>query len=348
MKIRFDLLALGMFCGLFSWGLIRIYRCWAIKEQLLDYPNERSSHDRPTPRGGGVGIALVVWLFGVIVSHDKPGLTWVVAGALLIGVVSWLDDTRRGLSPAIRLITHMGAAGLALIAMSGGSNIAVPFLGTMTLGWVSYLVAMVWIVGLVNAYNFMDGIDGIAGAQAVTAAGGWLAVGLFAGSPVLSAAGVVIGSSAVGFLFHNWPPAKIFMGDIGSAFLGYAFAVIPVFAGWVVPGPKAARIPLAGLLMVAPFVLDATFTFLRRLAKRERLFQAHRSHIYQRLVISGMSHRGVTSIYMALGSLTSAAGVAFVFVEDRAAADIVASAGLAACFAVLLCLVTLRERRASK
>lgn len=339
---------LGAGSVVITWMAVRLFRGWALSNKLLDHPNERSSHDRPIPRGGGIGIVLVVWIFGAFVNHSIPGIGLVVAGALLIGVVSWLDDIRRGLSPAIRLIAHIGAAGLAIGAISGWSQIAVPFVGKIAFGWPSYLLAMVWIVGLVNAYNFMDGIDGLAGVQAVTASAGWLAVGVFAGSPVLSATGTVIGSSAIGFLLHNWPPAKIFMGDIGSAFLGYTFAVIPVCAGWAVPGSLAARIPFAGLLMVAPFVLDATFTFLRRLAKGERLSQAHRSHIYQRLVITGLSHRGVTLVYSALGFLTSAAGVGFIFVEDRLMADVIASFSLAVSVGVLLCLVTLRERGTSK
>jgi UDP-N-acetylmuramyl pentapeptide phosphotransferase/UDP-N-acetylglucosamine-1-phosphate transferase len=110
----------------------------------------------------------------------------------------------------------------------------------------------------------------------------------------------------------------------------------------------AERVPFAGVLMVAPFVLDAAFTFLRRLAKRERVFQAHRSHIYQRLVIAGMSHRDVTLIYGALGLLTSGAGVAFVLVPGRVTSGVAAAAGLAACFAALLCLVTIREGRVSR
>jgi Fuc2NAc and GlcNAc transferase len=348
LNIMFDLIMPGKLCGLCSWGLIKVFRGWALEHRLLDHPNERSSHDRPTPRGGGVGIVLVVCIFGGAASSGFAGLTWILAGALLIAAVSWLDDIRRGLSPLIRLIAHAGAAGLALRGMSGWERLDVFFLDSITPGWLSYLVAAVWIVGLVNAYNFMDGIDGLAGIQAVTASAGWLVVGLLSGSRVLAAAGVVIGSSAVGFLLHNWPPAKIFMGDIGSAFLGYAFAVIPLCAGRVVPESLAGRVPFAGVLMVAPFVLDAAFTFLRRLVKGERLVQAHRSHIYQRLVITGFSHRGVTLIYGALGLLTSAAGVAFVLIADKRAADLTAAAGLAACFAALLCLVTKREGRVSR
>jgi len=289
------------------------------------------------------------WLIGFsrrplnpLFSLRQVGL--IVAGGMLIAAISWLDDIRHGLSPGVRLIVHLAAAGLALIAAGGWSRIMLPFLGTVKLGWAGSLVALVWIVGLVNAYNFMDGIDGIAGVQTVSAAAGWFVVGQMIDSPILTATGLLLGCSAIGFLVHNWPPAKIFMGDIGSAFLGYCFAVLPLVAGPTVSVSLADRIPVAALLMVAPFVVDATFTFLRRLARREKLSQAHRSHIYQRLIITGLSHRIVTLLYLGLGFVGSAAGLAFLLLSDRMLAGGLVLGALAVIWLVPLVWVLSRER----
>ena len=193
----------------------------------------------------------------------------------------------------------------------------------------------------------MDGIDGIAGIQAATAAIGWLAVGLISRIPLISAAGILLGSSSLGFLFHNWQPAKVFMGDVGSAFLGYSYAVLPLVAGQLISSTLAGRLPLAGFLMVAPFVEDALFTFFSRLARREKLAHAHRSHLYQRLVISGLSHRSVALIYGALGLVGSCASLLFLYLDNRRLADIVALAAVTVIFGVPLGLVVDREKRAT-
>ena len=338
-----------------SWGITGAFRRWALKKRLLDYPNERSSHTRPTARGGGIGIVLVILVSGLVwLGRSVKGPAWpfdpwrvglILAGGILIAAVSWLDDARRGLSPGVRLAVHAAAAGLVLLGAGGWSRIALPVAGTISLGIVGFAAALVWILGLVNAYNFMDGIDGIAGAQAVAAAAGWFAVGRLAGNPALSAAAVVIGASAIGFLIHNRPPARIFMGDIGSASLGYVFAVMPILVARTLPNPLAERAPVAGLLMVAPFVVDATFTFFRRLARRERLALAHRSHLYQRLVITGLGHGTVTGLYFILGVVASAAGLAFLFVPDRTRAGLSAAAALALVWGAPWIWASLRERR---
>ena len=147
---------------------------------------------------------------------------------------------------------------------------------------------MLWI----NAYNFMDGIDGLAGSQTVVAGLGWLVPGGIVGLPIF---GVLVAGSSLGFLGHNWPPTRIFMGDVGSVFLGFTLAVLAVIGGLAHP-----RLPLAGLLVVWPFVFDTTFTIVRRLRRGENIFAAHRSHLYQRLVIAGYSQRAVTLLYAGL------------------------------------------------
>ncbi len=352
------LAAYGGASALLSWGITGIFRRWALNERLLDYPNERSSHMKPTPRGGGIGIVLVIWLMGIawlIASFSRHTLSFfdpfraglILAGGLLIAVISGLDDARRGLSPGFRLAVHVAAAGLVLFGAGAWSRIALPFVGSVGLGGLGFAAELIWIVGLVNAYNFMDGIDGIASLQAVSAAAGWFAVGLLSGHFGLAAAGAVIGASAVGFLFHNWPPAKIFMGDIGSASLGYVFSVLPILAARSLPEPVSERAPIAGFLMVGPFVVDATFTFFRRLARRERLSMAHRSHLYQRLVITGLRHRTVTVLYFALGSVGSLSGLAFLYAPDRTLAGLMAAAAVVLFWGVPWIWAWAREKSAT-
>ena len=142
----------------------------------------------------------------------------------------------------------------------------------------------------------MDGIDGIAGMQAVTAGIGWLIIGQMLGFETVAFYGGVIAFSSFGFLIHNWHPAKIFMGDVGSAFLGYTFAVLPLLTKNET-ADNFSLLPIIAVGLVFLFVLDTTLTFFRRILKREKIWQAHRSHIYQQLVISGFSHRSVTLFY---------------------------------------------------
>ena len=351
------LFALGCLGVFLSWGCTEVFRRSAFSKKHLDLPNERSLHTNPTPRGGGIGIVLVVLFFGTVLqfglsrgpgqglSAAQAGL--VMGGSLLIAVISWLDDFRKGMPPSLRLAVHAAAALMVVLATGGWSHLGLPIRETMTLQYAGYLLAIVWTVGLVNAYNFMDGIDGLAATQTVTAALGWLVIGIIAGSPFLAAAGVLLASSAIGFLIHNWPPAKVFMGDVGSAFLGFCFAAMPFCAAKTTWGLTASRLPIAGFLMVAPFVIDASFTFIRRLIKREKLSQAHRSHLYQRLVVTGLSHGTVTLIYMILGLLGGFGAVLFVFLTDRVAADIIAIMVGTAIFLIPMIWVISRERRAS-
>ena len=291
--------------GLVFLAFVASYLCvaglrrWAEHRHILDMPNERSSHTRPIARGGGLVIVIITlaglmayWLF-------KQDLHWgmlliYLPGAILIAVVSWLDDLR-SLPNRLRFAAHTIGAILIILGFGYWQTFSIPFLGSLYLGWFGFVITFLWIVGLTNAYNFMDGIDGIAGGQAVVAGLGWAVLGRLSGQPLTSVLGLLLAASSLGFLGHNWPPARIFMGDVGSAFLGYTFAVLPTIAG-----VKDSRLILAGLLLVWPFVFDTAFTFLKRLFKGENVFAAHRSHLYQRLVIVGYSHRFVTLLYIGL------------------------------------------------
>jgi UDP-N-acetylmuramyl pentapeptide phosphotransferase/UDP-N-acetylglucosamine-1-phosphate transferase len=293
------------YCGVAS------LRVWAERRQILDVPNERSSHTRPTPRGGGLVIALVstiglllAWFF--YPAWPPVALAAYLLGAWLIAAVSWLDDLR-SLPSRLRFAAHSLAAIFVILAFGYWRVVNVPLAGPVNLGWLGLPITFVWIVGLTNAYNFMDGIDGIAGGQAVVAGIGWVLLGWLSRQPLCSVLGLLLAASSLGFLGHNWPPARIFMGDVGSAFLGYSFAVLAVIAAKSDP-----RLAAAGFLLVWPFVFDTTFTLLRRLRMRENIFAAHRSHLYQRLIILGYSHGRVSLLYAGLATLGGVLAVAWV------------------------------------
>ena len=295
------LVVLGATGLVLSYVWVGRIRVWAERHRMLDIPNERSSHTVPVARGGGLAI-VAVSLTGLVLSWywistwSRPVLTYVI-GAILVFTVSWLDDLRP-LSNRVRFAVHAASAILVVTCCGRLDAITVPFLGRIDLGMAGFLVAFLWIVGLTNAYNFMDGIDGIAGGQAVVGGVGWAILGWMLNIPLVSALGALLATTSLGFLFHNWPPARIFMGDAGSAFLGYSFACLAIISL-----EKNSTMALAGVLIVWPFVFDTTFTFFRRLINRENVFAAHRSHLYQRLVISGLSHQTVTLLYAGLDIL---------------------------------------------
>ena len=277
-------------------------RRWAA-QRMLDIPNERSSHTQPTPRGGGLLIVLVtlagLWLAAPFlgIGWPVPALAAFTVGAALIAWVSWRDDLRP-VANRVRFGAHAAGALAVIVFVGFWHTVELPLLPPFALGWLGVPLTFLWLAGLTNAYNFMDGIDGLAGGQAAVAGLGWLALGQLVGLPVVSLMGVLVAGSSLGFLGHNWPPARIFMGDVGSAFLGFTLATLAVLGGLA-----DARLPFAGVLVLWPFVFDTTFTILRRWRRSENIFAAHRSHLYQRLVIAGWRHRTVTLLYLGLALL---------------------------------------------
>lgn len=290
---------------------IAVFRRYGTSGRLLDVPNERSSHAAPKLRGAGiviVGVCLILYL--ATTRAVAADVAWsYVTGALIVAGVSWVDDVR-SLPASIRFAAHAAAA-IILIAGCGPSpSLYVPIYGsTIDLGLLAPALTFLWIVWMINAYNFMDGIDGIAGAQAVVAGLGWAALGAVFGQPVLYLFGGILVFSSLGFLIHNWDPAAVFMGDVGSAFLGYTFASMPllvssggtVHEGWLLP---------ASICFLWLFIADTAFTFVRRVFKKEKFWTAHRQHFYQRLVISGSSHSTVTLIYTGLALFAAASLIA--------------------------------------
>ncbi len=287
--------------GLTAAGVGR-FRNWSLKKNILDLPNERSSHTTPTPRGGGIVVVIVALSLYTIAANLITGdfSTAYVVGAILIAAVSWLDDLF-SISIVWRFAVHACCAILAVWQI--GVLMEIPFSGRENeyLKFAEVLMTVGWIVWLTNAYNFMDGIDGIAGTQAVTAGFGWCLVGILFGAPATAAFGGILSFSALGFLVYNWQPARVFLGDVGSAFFGYTFAVLPLTIKKT--DDTQILVPVIAVLLVWFFIFDAVYTFAKRLLRRAKVWQPHREHLYQRLVIGGCSHRLVTVFY-GVNSLT--------------------------------------------
>lgn len=276
---------------------------------ILDRPNERSSHARATPRGGGLAIVAVVVVAAVlaVVLHPESyrRLSAVIFPALTIAIISWFDDVS-SVPNRVRFAFHLIAAAGATSVLGPVSEVSLGSFGMLALGPLAWPLTLLWIVGLTNAFNFMDGIDGIAGITSAAAGIALAALAAVVAAPAVGGVAAALACASLGFLAFNWQPARIFMGDVGSAFCGFVVAVLPLaFPPELVP----AAIPVA-VLAVWPFVFDTAFTIVRRLRRRENVFQAHRSHLYQRLVIAGWSHRAVAAIYGGLAAMSGAIAVA--------------------------------------
>ena len=337
-----SILALGI-----TWAGVGYFRRWAERRQILDLPNERSSHTLPTPRGGGLVVVVVTLLFASVcaaIENGAAGRTFLVysAGAVLIASVSWLDDLHP-IPRWVRLAVHAAASAVTVAGITYWSALTLPFFGAVQLGGWGALMTALWVVGLTNAYNFMDGIDGIAGGQALVAGLAWwfMCKGSFFPLDCLS---LLVAAASLGFLIHNWPPASIFMGDVGSAFIGYTLAVFPLMYESLSADVDKGESLVMGVLFVWPFVFDTAFTFLRRLFRRENVFEAHRSHLYQRLVISGWSHRRVTILYIGLALVGGL--LAAMWPLRAAAGDLTCFAPVSLLAALLWILVNVAERQA--
>jgi UDP-N-acetylmuramyl pentapeptide phosphotransferase/UDP-N-acetylglucosamine-1-phosphate transferase len=283
----------------------------AIRRRILDHPNERSSHSVPTPRGGGLAIVVLVigtvLTFGLVNGFDRQSLVYIVAG-ILLAWLGWRDDVH-SLPPRVRFSVQGLAVILAMLGMGYFKSVTIPLFGELQLGWVGIPVTFLWILGLINAYNFMDGIDGLAGGVALAAGLGWAILSsTFGGleNPLAFWVALAIAASSLGFLGHNWPPARIFMGDVASTFLGYSFAVLPLMSA------RQGGDPLMfGTAILWTFIMDAGLTFLRRLMKREDVFAAHRSHLYQRLAGSGVCPASVSALFILLTLLGAGLSLAW-------------------------------------
>ena len=281
--------------------LTQFIRGVAAGRGALDVPNARSSHGLPTPRGGGLAIVLVTT--AALLALALRGtvrldlLAALAGGGLAVAFVGFADD-RRSLSAATRLTVHFAAALWALAWLGGLPPLRV---GThlVSFGWAGYVFGALGIVWAINLFNFMDGIDGIAASEAifVALAGALLSVPMAASTSVGLVA-LVLAATCCGFLLWNWPPAKIFLGDVGSGYLGYVIVVLALAA--TRDNPIALWL---WLILGGAFFVDATVTLVRRALRHERVQEAHRSHAYQWLARRWGSHGKVTLAALGLNLL---------------------------------------------
>ncbi|NMX64219.1 glycosyltransferase family 4 protein [Pseudomonas sp. WS 5111] len=264
--------------ALVSLALTALLRQYALRRSIIDIPNARSSHTVPTPRGGGVAIVLtfafaLVWLAGAQLITVAESAALLGAG-LLIAIIGFMDDHGH-IAARWRLLGHFAAAIWMLSWMQGLPAISA-FGVTFDLGWVGHVLAVFYLVWMLNLYNFMDGIDGLASLQAICACLALTLIYFLSGQPSMMWAPLLLSVSVAGFLYWNFPPARIFMGDAGSGFLGIILGGLSVQAAWA-----GSEFFFAWLIMLGVFIVDATFTLIRRLARGDKVYEAHRSHAYQ-------------------------------------------------------------------
>jgi Fuc2NAc and GlcNAc transferase len=293
LKFHF-MITLCLFSLAASYLLTGLIRRYALNNSLLDVPNARSSHITPTPRGGGLAIVIVFLLtLGGISLMGSPTINQtyimglVLSGALVSGI-GFADD-RQSIPARWRFMVHFGAAAWGLYCLGGLPPII--FFGyIVNLGWVGQIIGLLYLVWLLNLYNFMDGIDGLAGIEAITVCcSGALMIWLVASDSTAWVPPLLLATAVLGFLVWNFPPARIFMGDAGSGFLGIMLALFSVQAACVEP-----RLLWVWLILLGVFIVDATVTLFRRVLRGERFYDAHRSHAYQYASRALGAHRPIT------------------------------------------------------
>lgn len=261
--------------ALFLTGALRRY---ALARSLIDIPNARSSHVVPTPRGGGVAI-VVSFLLALMWTASLGFVAWPLTLALLgagvgIAVLGFLDDHGH-ISARWRLLGHFIAATWALFWIGGLPPLTL-FGFALDLGWIGHALAAVYLVWLLNLYNFMDGIDGIASVEAICVCLSGALLYWLAGNELAALLPLLLAFAVAGFLYWNFPRARIFMGDAGSGFLGITLGVLSLQAAWTAP-----QLLWSWLILLGVFIVDATWTLLRRLFRGDKVYEAHRSHAYQ-------------------------------------------------------------------
>ena len=275
-------LATGLLACFATRALIPILR----SRDVLDQPNERSSHRVPTPRGGGIAVIASVLLAWILLARVGPGASGVIGislGACILAIISWIDDLR-GLSPVPRLLAQAGAVAVGVFALPNPQAVA-PSWPESPAGFAALGLLWVWCT---NLFNFMDGIDGLVGSEAAAIGVGLLlfaSVGAGA-DPALAVLAAAVVGAALGFLVWNWSPARIFLGDVGSASLGYLL-------GFLLIDLTMRGFWKVALILPLYFFADATITLARRLLRGERVWQAHREHFYQQAVRAGLGHAAV-------------------------------------------------------
>lgn len=286
----FDL-AMAALALVVSFGITGLMIIYARRAKLYDVPNQRSSHSVPTPRGGGLGIVLVFLSFVALAFSlnrlPSDAFSALFVGGTIVAVIGFVDDHRH-IPAKWRFLVQTLAAIIALSVLGGLPDIQVGS-ARISLGLPGDFLAVVFIVWLVNLYNFMDGIDGIAAAEAICIAAGAAVLTVSNSSEFIVVLFLVFSAAAVGFLLWNWPPARIFMGDVASGFIGFVLAVFALISSAMDLLPIWVWLVLAGV-----FIVDATVTLLTRALRGEQWYSAHNNHAYQKASRAVQGHRPVT------------------------------------------------------
>jgi Fuc2NAc and GlcNAc transferase len=272
--------------------LTRLYLRYALAKNIIDIPNHRSSHVRPTPRGGGLAfvavflVSLLVLVYAHLMSlRDTVVLFGSGSG---IAVLGFMDD-RHPISAHWRFLVHFIVSLLAVWGLGGLPEMT--FFSQSVSVWIINGLAVIYLVWMLNLYNFMDGIDGIAGMEAVSVCLGMAYIYWCCGEPALMSLPLLLAASVSGFLCWNVPPARVFMGDAGSGFLGIVLGVFSIQAAWV-----NLLFFWSWLILLGVFIVDATLTLVCRLCRGHPIHEAHRTHAYQKMAIFYGRHLPVTVI----------------------------------------------------
>ncbi len=299
-------LALGVGVFLVSLSGTRLVLHFLTERAIVDHPNARSSHAIPTPRGGGLAVVVVIAVVWSIVAMrwTAEGYGMVVACAAGVGLaaLSWLDDLR-GLPPWVRLLAQAAAIATVLVLAPAPH----PYFGGVLPPVADVVVTAILWLWFTNLFNFMDGIDGLAGTETATIGIGVALCAGFAGVVgSLSVCGFTAAAAALGFLWWNWHPARVFLGDVGSVPLGFLL-------GWLLLTMASEGLWAAAFILPLYYLADATITLGRRAAKGEPVWRAHRDHFYQRAVQAGRSHASVAGLI----AVTNVALIALAWASTR-------------------------------
>jgi len=293
---------------------------YADSVQITDVPNSRSSHTKPTPTSGGVGFVWVsmaaIFIYAFIGSYaESTSLITFLSILVMMAVIGWWDD-KHELSRKLRYGAQSVAAIAVILFITNMDTFHLPYLGMMELGLLSFVFAFVWITGTPNIYNFMDGVDGIASMQAIGTSAGWMYLAYVWQIPELLVLNLFILISVTVFLWFNWAPASIFMGDVGSLFLGFLFAIMPFYAAYLPGSPEIGLLIWVAAIMLWPFLFDGAYTLFRRARRRENILDPHRSHLYQRLYGVGWPHHKISLLYGLFTTITVVCGIIYVTIPE--------------------------------
>lgn len=305
---NYSQLAIAFFVAMLSTLLLTYpVKKLAIKFKVVDFPNYRKIHKKVTPRLGGLAIFLGVLLGTIYLQPEHEHLFSIFAGAVVILITGILDD-RYDIRPVIKLTGQLVAASFLISSGLIIERVTLPFIGMVDLGFFSVLITVIWVVGVTNAINLIDGLDGLATGVTSIALICMFMMAIVDARVIAASLSVVLIGSNLGFLFHNFYPAKIYMGDSGSNFLGYMIAVVSMLGlfknialfGFIIP-----------IIILAIPIFDTLFAIVRRAYNKENIMQADRKHIHYQLLDSGYSHRQTVLIIYAFSALFGAMAILF-------------------------------------